>query len=413
MTLVNGERAAEWLERAGVDALVLGAPVNITYFTDYYSWMDPLFKDYMTRPGGSADRGPTFGVYAPGIQPVVVLGPVLGANAIGLPCRPAFFGTTAFEPAAADVDEQAARHLEALALGAKHATAADALAAVVEEEGLADARIGVDMDGTTASSLALVRAALPKAQLRDASNLIRLIRAVKSDEEQRRMRRAAEVAEAAALASLASLRAGASIRDGVRAYRTELAKADADFDHYAFGLRGLGIAMEPDMTLRAGEPLYLDFGCVSQRYFSDSGFTVAPGGLNDLMRRRYDGLAASIDAGAAAMRPGARASDVRRAMQEALDDAGGYASFPHGHGLGLELRDYPILVEDTGLPIRDDCVDVSSDLALEPGMVLNVEAGLFAPGEGSLQIERTFLVGPDGAAPLTEQNRAEPYEVPA
>jgi len=35
---------------------------------------------------------------------------------------------------------------------------------------------------------------------------------------------------------------------------------------------------------------------------------------------------------------------------------------PYGHGLGLEIREYPILVANNGLRITDDCVDVRSEL---------------------------------------------------
>ena len=130
----------------------------------------------------------------------------------------------------------------------------------------------------------------------------------------------------------------------------------------------------------------------------------APAGL----AARYRALRDAVDAGAEAMRPGARASAVQAAMWRAFTAAGFTASYPHGHGLGLEVRDYPILTPDNGGRIRDECLDVPSDLPLEAGMVLSLEAGLFASGAGSLQVERTLLVTEGGSEPLTPQDRAEP-----
>jgi Xaa-Pro aminopeptidase len=92
-------------------------------------------------------------------------------------------------------------------------------------------------------------------------------------------------------------------------------------------------------------------------------------------------------------------------MWEAMAAQGFAASFPHGHGIGLELRDYPILVPDDGLRIRDECVDLPSDLSIESGMVLNLEAGAFAPGVGSLQVETSYLVTPNGNEPLVPLDR--------
>lgn len=46
------------------------------------------------------------------------------------------------------------------------------------------------------------------------------------------------------------------------------------------------------------------------------------------------------------------------------------------YAIGLDVRDYSILVAANGRRIQDDCVDVSSDLPPEEGMVINLEASL-------------------------------------
>ena len=96
-------------------------------------------------------------------------------------------------------------------------------------------------------------------------------------------------------------------------------------------------------------------------------------------------------------------------MWDVLRSNGIEVSFPHGHGLGVELRDYPILVADNGLRITDDCVDVPSDLPLEEGMVINLEAGVFMPGIASLHIEQSFVVTSDGSRLLVPQDRSRPF----
>ena len=96
-------------------------------------------------------------------------------------------------------------------------------------------------------------------------------------------------------------------------------------------------------------------------------------------------------------------------MIAVLADAGITNSFPHGHGLGLEVRDYPILVPQNGLEIRDDCIAVDSDLPLEEGMVINLEAPLFMATVAALQVEKTFVVTTDGCRELTCQDRTRPY----
>ena len=95
-------------------------------------------------------------------------------------------------------------------------------------------------------------------------------------------------------------------------------------------------------------------------------------------------------------------------MRELLAERGITACFPHGHGLGIEVRDYPVLVPDAGDVIRDDCVEVGADLPLEPDMVVNLEVCVLTPGARSVHCEQTFVVTGDGARPLVAQDREAP-----
>lgn len=76
----------------------------------------------------------------------------------------------------------------------------------------------------------------------------------------------------------------------------------------------------------------------------------------------------------------------------------------------LPLIGEPVLVVNPLMAINAADIWVkdlypSSDLPLESDMVLNLEAGLFMPGVGSLQIERSFVVTPAGNRPLPPQTR--------
>lgn len=109
------------------------------------------------------------------------------------------------------------------------------------------------------------------------------------------------------------------------------------------------------------------------------------------------------------MKPGVRASAIHQVMADAVAVHGFEHCFPHGHGLGLEMRDYPILVPDSGLAIQDGCVDLPADLVMEEGMVNNLEACIFLPGLGSVHIEKTYLVTPEGGRSLLHQERQQPF----
>ncbi|MCY3762758.1 MAG: Xaa-Pro peptidase family protein [Gemmatimonadetes bacterium] len=410
--LFNRGRAVEYMDRCGLDALVATSPTNITYFSDYYCWLDKLFKEYMTRPGAGTGLTQQFALFPRHGEPALVLVPLLAANSLDswvLDVRSA--GGGGFDdsaPADLPLSERQQYFLEFARRLDPEATAVGSLAEALADRGLADGRIGVECDNLPAAALAGIRESLPEAAIRDCSNLILLIRMVKSPEELERLRTACRIGEESATRVLSGARPGTSTRDMVAEYRALVAQEGADLDHFAVCVRGLGLSTEPDVTLLEDDLLYTDYGCVFDCYCSDSGQTLALREPDAENRARYEGLRDAVAAGAEAARAGAKASSVAEAMSGLLEGRRISGSFPHGHGIGLEVRDYPILVPDNGLRIRDDCVDEPSDLPLETGMVLSLEAGLFTPGAFSFQVECSFVVTDGGGEPLSPQDRPDP-----
>ena len=403
------------MEQYGVDVLIARSPANITYFTGYHCWLDGLFKQYMITPGGSSDLVQFYAVFARNGESALVLEQFMGVNAAEVSSDHLYlYGKDNPDqppPPRDGSKRNGATDQHYLRTTEKHPEPIDALTAFIYRLGLADGRIGLEEQALPRSEYRQIKAALPGATLLDGSNLIRLIRMVKSSEEQARMVRAAEIAEIAGCEALAMAQVGQSLQAMVQHYRARVAEMGADFEHFAYTVGGHGLATEPDYKLTDEDRVMVDWGCIYCQYFSDTGTTL-------MMRRPRPGeleyfkaIRESVVDAVAVMRPGALASHVQEQMTAALRryDIGG--QFPHGHGLGVEVRDYPILVPDNGLRIKDDCVDLPSDLPLEQGMVLNLESAVFVPQYGAWHTEQTFLVTHNGAQPLLPQQRSEPVIV--
>ena len=413
--LFNRTRAQEYMRRCGVDVLVAASPVNITYFSDYRCWIDPLFKAYMMAPGTPSNPEPTaaYAIFPLEGEPALVTSPTFAVNASDLWVRDVhIFGDHGLDDSLplGGLSSAEQRIFDVLHRPQDNATATDALLSVLAARGLADAQIGIEMEGLSPRAKASIEAGLPKAQIRDCSNLIRLVRMVKTEDELSRLIRSAEISETAAMEALALARPGQPIADVVQHYRQQIAKDGADFDHFAFGVRGLGLATEPNYILADEDILYVDFGCIYEGAFSDSGTTLTMREPSGTLIDRHRALRECVEAGVEEMTPGAKASAAQAAMWKTLTAYGITASSPHGHGLGLEVRDYPIIVADNGQRIHDDCVNVPSDLPLEVDMVLNLEAMISMPGIGSLHIEKSFVVTPSGSRPLIPQDRMRPVQ---
>jgi Xaa-Pro aminopeptidase len=99
-------------------------------------------------------------------------------------------------------------------------------------------------------------------------------------------------------------------------------------------------------------------------------------------------------AGIAAVRPGAKATDVDAAARGVIENAGFGKDFGHGlgHGIGLEVHE----------SIR--LSSISKDV-LKPGMVFTIEPGVYLPGWGGVRIEDDVLVTRDGCEVLSTLSR--------
>jgi Xaa-Pro dipeptidase len=411
--LLNKSRAEEYMSRYGLDVLVATAPVNITYFSNYYCWLDTQFKEYMMVPGASSDLIQSYAIFPLRGEPALVISPLFAVNAADIWIKDLYvFGNAGLdwsvEEGSLTGPEQ--QYFELLKPRQKDATATDALLSILSSRGLGKARIGLEMQGLPQKLKDIIVHALPQAEVKDCTNVIRLIRMVKSPEELSRLKRGAEINECVSTESLSLARPGRNINDLIQHYRERGAEMGADFDHFAFGVRGMGIATEPGYVLKEDDVLYVDFGCIYKRYFSDSGTTLALSTLPAPLLKRHAALRDCVVAAEGVIRPGIKASAVQNVMWTHLNQHGITASFPHGHGLGLELRDYPIIVADNGLRICDDFVNVPSDLPLEAGMVVNLESAIFMPGVASVHIEKSLLVTATGNEPLIPQNRSRPVQ---
>jgi Xaa-Pro dipeptidase len=406
----NRARAADLMAQAGVEAFVAVSPSNVRYLTGYWCWLAPLFREFMVAPGG----GPALvqrnlGALAAEGHSILVVEPLWAANAIPTTASDVRVAGDAplLRGHAGQLGEEAAAVLARLEPGGFPADPVAALAEALTDHGLDGARLGVERDALSAAELEALGRLLPRAELLDCSNALRLLRAVKTEDEIACLERAAEITERAGTAAMRAASPGSTQEEVLLAYRAGLGEGGADFDHFAFALDGLGLHTG-GRPLQSGDASYVDWGCLLDGWFSDTGTTLVVGDAPEAALRCHDLVRDAVAAGEALLRPGTRGSEIQRAMQERLAAGGIRESFPHGHGLGLDVRDYPVLVPAPGRVIRDDCVDVPADLPLEAGMVVNLEAPVFAVGGWSAHCERSFVVTAAGSRPLTSQDRQAP-----
>ncbi|MBV8445039.1 MAG: aminopeptidase P family protein [Candidatus Dormibacteraeota bacterium] len=156
-------------------------------------------------------------------------------------------------------------------------------------------------------------------------------------------------------------------------------------------------------VIRAGLPVVLDIYPYDKasRYWGDMTRTVVRGEPPAEVERMWEAVLAAQQAGLDAVKPGVNGRDVHLACCETFkkhgfgsitkpyDQIASDARFIHGtgHGVGLEIHEYP----------RIGDVDVT----LEVGDVVTVEPGLYDPRFGGIRIEDLIVVTEDGHRNLT------------
>jgi Xaa-Pro aminopeptidase len=231
---------------------------------------------------------------------------------------------------------------------------------------------------------------------------------VKSEEEIKRLTRSTAINERACEEALKSVMKGQKVGEVIQIFGQNVVKEGALPEHQIYSRRGLGVSEDREYEFRCGDIVFFDFGCTYKGYISDTGNTIVVGKCPENVRKIYRTCATALSEGLNFIMPGARSSEVAEAMRKYLASNGIRICWAHGHGIGLEPRDYPAISTSPGHVVADDFINISPDFMLEENMVLNLEVPYYLFGLGSFIVEKTIRVTKNGFMELVKQDRENP-----
>jgi methionyl aminopeptidase len=167
----------------------------------------------------------------------------------------------------------------------------------------------------------------------------------------------------------------------------------------------------PKRVLKDGDIVSVDFGVVVDGYYGDAAITVPVGSIDANAARLLKVTEASLQAGIAAVRPGATLGDVGAAVQGVVEGEGFSVVRDFvGHGIGAHMHEDP-QVPNFGEAGRGMKLKAGMVIAIEPMVnagrpdVLVLDDGWTAvakDGSMSAHFEHTVAVTATGARILTE-----------
>jgi Xaa-Pro aminopeptidase len=403
------------MQQYDLESIVATSAVNVRYFSDYFCWTDSPFKEYMVCAGNSNYPIPIYSVFSKESgETGLIVSPSTAADAMETKNIKIYtYGNPSHDLAGFKPGNNAEQRelFEILRNSSDKPSSTDILIDYLVRAKLDTVRIGLEMEGLNPVVRDRIIGSLPQAEILDCSSLLRICRTVKSAEEIAILKRAFQIAETAAMESLKQAHSGKSMQEVIDSYRILVAQGGADFEHFAYGLKGTGIVTQRNYILEKGDYLFIDYGCLDQGYYSDSGLTLAVGNPASETKKIYNAFLKCQQRAVESMRPGVKSSVIADLMQTVLMEEGIMGCLPHGHGLGLEIREFPLIYPATALRITDGCVDMSSDIFLEEDMVPILEVSLFQFGRGSVHLEQCFHVTRTGCNPLINLDREEMFVV--
>ncbi|MDF1727934.1 MAG: ectoine hydrolase DoeA [Sulfitobacter sp.] len=284
----------------------------------------------------------------------------------------------------------------------------ETLAALLNELGVAEGRIGVEMDNYyySAAAQATLVARLPQADLVDATGLVNWQRAVKSDLEIIYMRRAARIVEAMHARIFELAEPGLRKNDLIaEIYATGIRGADGYWGDYPaivpMAPSGLD-ATAPHLTwddrpMKRGEATFFEIAGAHRRYQCPQSRTLYLGEVPQKFRDAEQAVLDAIEAGLEQAKPGNQAQDIANAFNATLNKAGFEKDSRCGYAIGIS---YPPDWGERTISFRRGDTTV-----LEPGMTFHFMPALWLE-DGGLEITEPILITEGGHECLCTTERS-------
>jgi Xaa-Pro aminopeptidase len=256
---------------------------------------------------------------------------------------------------------------------------------LVRAGNLSSATIGIEFSHLSVSTFETLRSRLEKTGFKDISEDLLDIRSVKDYEEVETLRDSLEITERGIRTAIELIQPGITelevAAEVERTMRRAGSKRTAFDSMIASGLRsGQKLTSARQKEIDSDEFVAIDVSAIYNEYCSDVARTIYTGRPSERHKKAFELTKRVLTKTIEQMRPGATSSDIVASTKGLLKTLGAEADVDvTGHGIGLELYEWPRVFENE---VR----------LIKPGMVLCVKVQNLIHDIGGIKLEETVLV---------------------
>lgn len=235
-----------------------------------------------------------------------------------------------------------------------------------------------------------ISAALNETHVVATTRLIEDLRYIKDEQEISAIKQAADIADQALADLVPQIKAGVTERELALALDHKMAQLGSQapaFDTILlFGERSaLPHGVPSERELKRGDLVLIDFGATVDGYRSDMTRTFVYGEASEQQKAIYQTVLTAQQSAIEAIEEGVTGDQLNQVSAEVLN-ASEYAQYQGeglGHGVGLELHEFPFIGKGCSLTVEQGCV-------------ITIEPGIYIPGWGGIRIEDDVVLTAQG-----------------
>lgn len=256
--------------------------------------------------------------------------------------------------------------------------------------------LGLEFNDVNVERYEMLKNIFPKVNIVDMQDDLAQLRLIKNEQEFQYLQEAARLADYGIEIGKNAIQEGATELEIVAELEYALKKKGVQEMSFSttvltgqktaspHGIPGLDKVTKGDFVL-------FDLGVVHKGYCSDITRTFAFGEITEEQKLIYETVLEAEESAIKAAQLGTKVGLIDQTARKIITDAGYGQYFTHriGHGLGIDIHEYPSMHKD-------------NPLLLKEGMCFTIEPGIYIPEIGGVRIEDMIFMTKKGPLSLTK-----------